>query len=163
LGLGRIVVNKIRRLVNAKVLAIGVLKGCSAADPPALNALETRGHALRKDIDTTHRQFVAAGTSTGMADFGPQIAAPIPPGTTFDDAEAILKYAGFKVEQRPHPDLQVTHGASYEYGHVVLACINPYVQNLFHREMLCAALITEKRFEFKAVKTIRGTITSFGP
>ena len=64
------------------------------------NELEHRGKELRKAIDDAYEKLADAEALRGKNTITDVVIKYIPIGTSFDDAEAILRAAGFKVEER---------------------------------------------------------------
>src|SRR5690348_15077863 len=69
------------------------------------NELVQRGKELRNEIDSVYETLKAAKKVTGRGtDISDQVRKYIRPGSSFDDAEEILRSAGFTVYPRPLSD-----------------------------------------------------------
>jgi hypothetical protein len=95
-----------------------------AAD--AASDLEQRGKQLRMAIDKKYKELHDANAISmrHVNDITPLVLQYVPIGTSFDDADKILRAAGFGVAPHPvlHPVLKFPDGAEYD----VLGRINPY-------------------------------------
>jgi len=66
------------------------------------NELVQRGKELRNEIDSVYQTLKAEKKLSGRGtDISDRVRKYIPPGTSFDDAEEILRSAGFDVSSRP--------------------------------------------------------------
>lgn len=69
------------------------------------NELVQRGKELRNEIDSVYQTLKAEKKLSGRGtDISDQVRKYIPPGSSFDDAEEILRSAGFTVYPRPLSD-----------------------------------------------------------
>jgi hypothetical protein len=69
------------------------------------NELVQRGKELRNEIDSVYQTLKAEKKLSGRGtDISEQVRKYIPPGCSFDDAEEILRSAGFTVYPRPLRD-----------------------------------------------------------
>jgi hypothetical protein len=71
-------------------------------------SLDDRGRHLRADVVAKYRELKAAGALKGKeamkgVDITPVILRYIPVGTSFHDAESILRAGGSKLEAEPKP------------------------------------------------------------
>lgn len=132
--------------------AFGSLLGCQGSQ----NSLEIRGQALRKNIDAAYSKLVASGVSVQGVNISDTVLLHIPPGTSFEDAEAILKAAGFEIAP---PPTEQDMFKFINHGYAIQASINPYVQHLISRDILFAQLISEKKYEFKTVQRVRAVFS----
>lgn len=124
----------------------------SCEDGGSTDPLVARGIALRKDIDKAHSKFEKSGIPVNMTDYSSVVVAHIPLGTSFEEAEAVLTATGFKFGRRPTTGDKARQ--EKDYGYQSGSCINPYVQHLISREILCVSLYTDKKFEFDKVTRI---------
>jgi hypothetical protein len=73
----------------------------------AAQAVKQRGKQLRAELDRAYRQLRASNSLArirkGSNDVTAIVVKYIPPGISFDDAEAILRAAGCKIEQNTPP------------------------------------------------------------
>ncbi len=66
------------------------------------NELVQSGKELRNEIDSVYQTLKAEKKLSGRGtDISDRVRKYIPPGTSFDDAEEILRSAGFDVSSRP--------------------------------------------------------------
>ncbi len=100
----------------------------AAAQDPHKAELRQRGGELRAAIDNEYDKITYDHTlkTEGENDITPAVAKFIPPGTSFDDAELILRGASFKVSPRPDAGNPKTLQADPAYKDSVMATINPY-------------------------------------
>jgi hypothetical protein len=118
------------------------------------NELEQRGKQLRKAIDEAYKKLEDTHVIKGYGSNSiyDVVVHYIPIGTSFDDAEAILRAAGFKVGPRKQNSL--SHDL-YE----VAAVIEYYVPTSFGRTDIDISLIPESPNNWKTVKDITAVIT----
>ena len=95
------------------------------------DSLEQRGKKLRMAIDIAFKKLSDARAikPNGASDISEVVVQFIPVGTSFDEAECILRGAGFLVDSRPsvHP----TGNRSDRYD--VVGSIVPFVQQTLSR------------------------------
>jgi hypothetical protein len=94
--------------------------------------LQQRGRELRGAIDHTYKTLVDRnGLQQGLKgnDISPVVSKYIPLGTSFDDAEKILRAAGFTVDPRPGQNPPEDRPDKHD----VVAYIVPYVQGFMSR------------------------------
>jgi len=68
---------------------------------PALDTFSQQGKELRSKLERVYRDPKAKQDSSKGVDVSSTVARYIPVGTSFDDAERILKAAGFEMAPRP--------------------------------------------------------------
>jgi hypothetical protein len=80
--------------------------------------LRQRGKELRNEIDSVYKTLRAEKKITGPrgTDISDPVRKHIPPGTSFDDAEEILRSAGFDVSPRPPSDTTSYRRDRYTVG-----------------------------------------------
>lgn len=89
-------------------------------------SLEERGKQLRVAIDQAYEKLPHHHFKKGEGDITPVVEQFIPVGTSFDDAEEILRAAGFKVGKRPGPNPSPAPFGDFPYKYDVTAVIDPY-------------------------------------
>lgn len=90
-------------------------------------SLEQRGKQLREAIEHAYQQMLKEKLlGPDGYDISKVVLRYIPIGTTFDDAEQILRCAGFKVEPRPSVNIQ----SVLPFKHDVIALIDPFVSHM---------------------------------
>lgn len=82
---------------------------------------------LRLEIDEAYKRIIDAGTLKPKNDITEIVLRYIPIGTSFDDAEQVLRSAGFKVGPRPGTSAPGTFPWRYD----VTASIDPYSRKAF--------------------------------
>jgi hypothetical protein len=117
------------------------------ASAPVSSNLEVRGKQLRAAIDQTYRKMSEAHElvgPTGHNDISFVIIQYIPLGTSFDDAERILKAAGFKIEPRPgpHPPRVVFNSEIDAMRFDEVASIDPYDTSLYVSKTVISVNLT---------------------
>jgi hypothetical protein len=81
------------------------------------NELQQRGKELRNEIDSVYETLKAEKKLTGRGtDISDRVRKYIPPGSSFDDAEEILRSAGFDVSPRPPSDTTSNRPDRYSVG-----------------------------------------------
>jgi hypothetical protein len=82
------------------------------------NELVQRGKELRNEIDSVYKTLKVEKKITGGrgTDISDGVRKYIPPGTSFDDAEEILRAAGFDVSSRPLSDTMSNAPDRYSVG-----------------------------------------------
>ena len=75
----------------------------------------------------------------------------IPIGTTFDDAERVLRAAGFQISARGKSNI-------YPYPYQVLATIDQYVPTLFGKTSVVVVLEPEHPGEWRSVAGVTADI-----
>ncbi|KAF0190860.1 MAG: hypothetical protein FD165_2321 [Gammaproteobacteria bacterium] len=98
--------------------------------------LEQRGKQLRAAIEQTYKKLSDAKAlkPMGASDITEVVVQYIPVGTSFDDAESILRNAGFKVDPRPsanptgsRPDRYDVVGSIVPFVQLFLSRVNVYI------------------------------------
>jgi hypothetical protein len=141
-------------LVLACALGAG-LAGCATREAPVVaapnpeEALNARGVQLRQAIQSSYELL---GRSGGVDrqngnDIMPTVARFIPQGTSFDDAETILRDAGFTVGQRPAPQGAEAAPADSE----VRAVIDPFMPPLVCHTTVEVRLQPQAPFDYRVV------------
>jgi hypothetical protein len=132
-----------------------IIKITSEKKVKVLSELEQRGKLLRKVIDETYKQLADAKAIKSMGNgrnfITDVVVKYIPVGTPFDDAEAILRAAGFKVG--PRGQNPVFHDL-YE----VMAVIDYYVPTLFGKTSIDVSLEPASSNNWNTVKNIKAEI-----
>jgi len=99
----------------------------------ATESLEQRGKQLRVELDQAYKKMVDAKTLSPdprvSNDVTDVVVRFIPVGTSFDDAENILRSAGFKDRPRPSANSTGTRPDRYD----VVASIVPFVQRFLSK------------------------------
>lgn len=155
-----------RALLCACALSAG-LWGCATHEAPVEAApnpqvdLGARGAQLRQAILDTYQQL---GRSGGVDrqngnDIVPVVAQYIPPGTSFDDAETILRDAGFTVGPRPLPQ----NGPGGPGESQVQAVIDPFMPPLLCRTKVEVDLRPQLPFEYRVVLGMSARFTTQCP
>jgi len=126
--------------------------------------LVDRGRQLRLDIDRTYKKLSEEGAikNQGMGrNFITDVVTKyIPLGTSFDDAEAILRAAGFTVYPRiPNPRISDL----YPEKHDVIATIDQYVPTPFGKTSVDVALRPRAPGDYSVVQNVTAEITRIFP
>lgn len=91
-------------------------------------SLEQRGKQLRAALELAYKKKVDAKTLSADPRVGNDVTDVvvryIPIGTSFDDAESILRSAGFRVDPRPNVKVEGNRSGRYD----VVGAIVPFVQ-----------------------------------
>ena len=128
----------------------------------ASNELELRGKQLRAEIDSTYNKLSAAraikNQGMGRNFITDVVIKYIPIGTSFDDAEAILRAAGFTIQPRvPNPYLP--DDEKYDER----ATIDQYVRTPFGKTSIDVSLRPRGPGDYSTVKSITAEITRTFP
>jgi hypothetical protein len=112
--------------------------------------LQRRGTELRVALDQTYRKLVDEQAIKPLqgADATDMVERFIPLGTSFDDAEAILKSAGFRLDPRPGP---IPPRLGF-FG--VSAVINPFSQGFLSATNLDLTLYPKSPGDYTSVAKI---------
>jgi hypothetical protein len=108
------------------------LKPWASLASPSPQDLEMQGKRLRIDIDEAYQKLPKSGPTQEIEKAGGitwLAVRNIPLGTSFDDAEVILRSAGFAVGTRPGPNQPGNRPDRYD----VVALIDGYRSNLVSR------------------------------
>ena len=121
----------------------------------ATGELQTRGKQLRRAIDERYKKLDAAGSikhnGKGRNDISDIVTNYIPIGISFDEAEIILRSAGFKVGPRgKHPIITSMF--------LVFANIARYRPTLFGKTSVIVILEPESSNDWRQVKKIEAGI-----
>lgn len=99
-------------------------------------SLEQRGKMLREAIERTYKKMLDEKTLSANPrarnDISDVVVQYIPAGTSFDDAESILRSAGFNIDPRPCAKTDINpHGdvvaSIVPFAHESLSKVNLYV------------------------------------
>jgi hypothetical protein len=126
-------------------------------------SLDERGNQLRLDLQELYSSVRRNKTvRVGINDIGDFIRGYIPVGISFEDAEHILRSAGFDVPERPGsnvPDAPHWPNRSDKYA-VVAATLFP--SGLMSRAELMLGLRPKSAGDYSTVKDVRaGIVVSF--
>ncbi len=119
--------------IAALVMGVFMMLRSSPESVPATpisNNLEVRGKQLRTAIDQAYKRMSDAQTIRGRWVNITSVVVPyIPAGMSFDDAEQVLRSAGFEVKPRPGPKGLKDHTDPYKYNVEALIknYTNPYL------------------------------------
>ncbi len=133
------------------------------------NNLEERGKQLRAAIDQTYKKMSEAHAIKAMPhsdenDLTSVVVQYIPLGTSFDDAEKILRSAGFKVGPRPStnsPGIPGDNTPKIQDERItksVIATIDPYSSFLDGKITIGVFLTPESPTDFTKVSKIHAGI-----
>jgi len=119
-----------------------------------------RGRQLRAEIDDVYKKLSAANAiknnGRGRNLITDVVKKYIPVGTSFDQAEAVLRAAGFAVPpHRPNP--HVTDGNPLQY--IVAATIDHYVPTYFGKTSIEVDLYPRAPNDYSVVQDITAEIT----
>jgi hypothetical protein len=132
-----------------------------AADERAVQ-LATRGTQLRQEIDTVYRELDKAGQikNNGMGrNFITHVVIKyVPVGISFEDAEAILKSAGFTIRPRI-PNRMLPK----DMQHDKTAIIDPYGYVPFAKQTVSVALRPKAPDDYSVVTDVSSEITRTSP
>lgn len=104
--------------------------------------LEQRGKQLRSAIEQAYKKLVDARSLKPMGgnDITEVVVQYIPVGTSFDDAESILRSAGFKVEPRP----SANPSGSFPWRYDVMALIDSFDLKRFPFKVSVSVFLSPK-------------------
>lgn len=118
--------------------------------------LEHRGKQLRAAINLTFKKLSDAGAlkPRGASDITEVVVQYIPVGTTFDEAEDILRFAGFLVDQRPSASTTGNRPDRYD----VVGSIVPFVQQPLSRINVYVSLSPRAPGDYSKVSKVSAGI-----
>jgi hypothetical protein len=123
-------------------------------------ALEERGKQLLTEIEQRYRKLSSAPRLTGSGDDISDIVIKyIPIGTSFDDAEDVLRAAGFHIDDprvTPRPD-------NWLYPYDVVASIVPFHQYFFSRTNLYVNLSPKNPGDYHTVNSVSAGLVELFP
>ncbi|MBF0560734.1 MAG: hypothetical protein HQL37_01710 [Alphaproteobacteria bacterium] len=122
------------------------------------NGLAPIGKQLRADIDNEYKRLVETHSLKGgleSNDLTEIVTRYIPVGSTFDDAENILRNAGFMVEPRSGTK-SISFGESV-YG--VYAKIDQYVHIFMSKTSIYVFLLSKSPGDYSTVSKIEASLT----
>jgi hypothetical protein len=116
--------------------------------------LAQRGKELRTALEQTYDR---RDSGFGKVVHGTDVTAVVPPyiptGTTFADAETILRDAGFTIE--PHPDLTVSDDPNRPKDwYAVLAKIDPFATFLIGKATVYVSLLPPAPGDYTEVSSL---------
>jgi hypothetical protein len=120
--------------------------------------LQEQGKHLRTAIDQAYKKLSDSLPSKSGINITPVITQYIPLGSSFDDAEQILRSAGFEVFPRHDHDLE---GDSSNKKYEIYAKIDPYRGFFIKENMIGVSLIPRVPGDYKSVSEINASISSF--
>ena len=158
------------RLLAAGLAGITVISSPSKADtarriatdePQGSADLSYRAKSLRGDLDEAVDTRPLTGGSHGT-DVSDVVLPYIPPGTSFADAQAILRSAGFTIN--PYPDLAMVNDQNRSKDwYAVLAEIPFFRKRFLQRIDLYVSLFPRSPGDYSEVVTVVATILVTGP
>lgn len=119
--------------------------------------LERSGQMLRADLEQCYRKLRNEKKlhPNGSSDVTALIEKYIPLGTSFDNAEAMLRFAGFSVDPRPNLNNPPTRWDSY----YVVAAISPFAETFISKTSLYVSLIPRSPGDYTSVSKISAGFT----
>jgi hypothetical protein len=128
--------------------------------------LAQRGKELRAALERKYQQISAGEVRVDPfhgADVTDAVLPYIPVGSSFSDAETILRHAGFFVGG--HPDVNTQFGPNHgKDWYAVLASISPFARwQMFFRTSLYVVLLPRSPGDYSVVSKIRATFFVMGP
>jgi hypothetical protein len=154
--------------VLVSLLILGaVMPPYSSADEPVtvtaehsnlhltLEDMQRRGKELRAAIDQHYHKLSQIGKLTYDNTIDDLVLKDIPIGMSFDNAEQILRTAGFKVEPRPPVNPPGTRSDRYD----VVASIVPYLDAFPSRTSIYVSLSPESPGDYKTISRLSASIT----
>jgi len=123
--------------------------------------LRKHGQQLRAEIEKRYKELVATRElrSLNGNDIDDVVLKYVPLGTSFDDAEKILRDAGFKVDPRPGAN----PSGNRPDRHDVVASINPFVSNLESKTSVYVFLSPSMPGKYTKVSKLSAGITTSFP
>jgi hypothetical protein len=119
--------------------------------------IERRGKELRAALHQTYEELVASEKVSGLeTDISGYIAPYIFAGITFDDAESILRAAGFSLNPRP-PDNQAKNPNKAKDWYAVLARISPFVQRVIGKVSVYVTLFPKSPGDYTVVENVQAS------
>jgi len=124
------------------------------------NELEQRGKKLRADIDNAYKKLSEASgikdRGMGSSPITDVVTKYIPIGISFDDAETILRSAGFAIRPRaPNPYISEKYPEKYD----VVATIDQYVPTPFGKTSVIVSLRPRNPGDYSVVRKVSAEIT----
>jgi hypothetical protein len=120
--------------------------------------IQERGKKLREQLSRVYDEL---GKAQKLSGGGTNISDALPPyivpGMSFQEAEAVLRAAGFII--RPHPDLSKAadpNRATDWYG--VLAVINPFKKLFLGHSDLYVTLLPKQPGDYSTVEKVNATV-----
>lgn len=151
----------------ASITLVSSLSGVEIARPAGADAsqgsagLARRGKNLRRDLDEAVSTRPLTGR-LGGTDVSGVVLPNIPPGTTFADAVAVLRSAGFTINPYPDPATANDQNRSRDwYG--VLASIPFFRKRLLQRIDLYVSLFPRSPDDYSEVVKVVATVLVTGP
>jgi len=126
---------------------------CATADPPSI--LEQTGTQLRADIEQAYRALQRQHQLD--MDISNVIQRYLPAGMSFNDAEAVLRAAGFTVSPRPRP--KHAHPQWY-YGY---AEIKPLHSGLLYSVSVAVVLEPPGPDDYSVLRRANGSLHTVMP
>lgn len=125
--------------------------------------LDHRGKQLRADLDEEYRLLLETHSLKtaifGGNDVTDTVLRTIPIGTSFDDAETILRAAGFIVGPRPGPNPQGVRPDRFD----VVGSVIPYEQQAFGRVNLYVHLIPSSDRNYLNIHSVQAGFIQLNP
>lgn len=142
------------------VALLGTMNACVAYEKENSQtnsmSLEAQGKRLRADIDKVYQELKSKkqlkDVSLGGNDITDVIQRYLPAGMSFDDAEAILRSAGFTVDHRPRPK------HNHPQWYYVTANIKPYDSGFLWSVSVWVALEPPGPNDYTVLRRATGSI-----
>jgi hypothetical protein len=143
--------------VGALIFIVSILLALSSGQT---SAVDTKAAELRARFEARYREgHISAGPHG--TDVTAIVAPYIPPGTSFDEAEKLLRDAGFEIEPHP-PKIQPPERKSFDwYG--LLAQISPFHTQFPFRFDLYVTLMPKGPGDYSTVQSVKATMWASGP
>jgi hypothetical protein len=124
---------------------------------------EQRGRELRTDLEETYKDFVCTRRlSGGKADITDSVLRYIPIGIDFDEAEAILRGAGFTVGPRPDVNLPPNPNGTKDW-HGVLARISSFAHRFPTKVGAYVMLLPKSPGDYMIVASVKASFVTSAP
>ena len=137
--------------------AIALALFLTTANAVEADQLKSQGQKLRTEIDETYKNLKAKNalkTSPQGSDISAILLKYISVGSTFDNAEAILKAAGFKIDARPGPHPPGNRPDKNDVG----ARIDPYETAFMQKVSVWVSLAPKTPGDYSSIAKISGAI-----
>jgi hypothetical protein len=150
---------RVMRAIGALLLALMLYSSSPshANLPPGENALTKRGQELHKEIYAAYANMKVRGSQRSTLDLTALVAKYIPPGSSFENAEEVLRSAGCKVTSRTFTNhTRYLHPSDSTFASITLS-------GHFLSVTKFSAMLTPKAPGGSTVENIQATISTSYP
>jgi hypothetical protein len=119
--------------------------------------IERRGKELRAALQQTYEEIVASAKPSGLqTDITRSVTPYVSAGMTFEEAESILKVAGFEINPHPTADKAKDPNRAKDW-YAVLASISSFIQGFMRKVSVYVTLFPKSPGDYTVVDNVQAS------